>query len=131
MSFVIFSYLWLFSNTLGAQEAATGTESLSASRTFNLLDRLQWERSHPAISPKYFRGNFLIYDCEGMHFACVEEKNFLACKDKRENLIIQGEEKLPCAPFREYPTYGQCIKMQYELMHKGKPQAFCFKPSLN
>lgn len=122
---------------LGGQVFAqkTGTPTLSktasASVFMSPIDRIHWERLHPYISTKYLRGNFLIYDCEDHHFACVEEKNYLDCKQKREFLLIRGEEKMPCAAFKEYPTYSLCIKKQYELMYSGSTFAFCFKPNLN
>lgn len=127
--FVIFFSFW---GQVLAQQTATLSPSKTASPTFmNPIDRVHWERLHPYISTKYMRGNFLIYDCEEHHYACVEEKNFLACKEKREGLIVKGEEKLSCAAFKEYPTYSLCIKKQYELMYSGTPFAFCFKPNLN
>ncbi len=134
LGFVIFSCFLVFSaSKVWAQKTATTSSAKTASGTtyINPLDRVYWERLHPAISLKYLRGNFLIYDCESQHFACVEEGNFMACKEKRQNLLLKGEERLPCAAIREYPTYSLCIKRQYELMHNGVPPALCFKPNLN
>jgi len=116
-----------------AQNSASPT--ISATQTeiiiLNGIERIQWESQHPPISSKYFRGNFLIYDCIDKHYACVEEQNFLACKEKRQSLISKGVEKLPCAPFKEYPTYILCIKKQYELMYSKAPYSFCLKTKLN
>ena len=134
LGLVIFScFLILSSSKVWAQKTATVSLSKTATVTtyINPLDKVYWDRLHPAISTKYLRGNYLIYDCESQHFACVEEANFMSCKEKRQNLLLKGEEKLTCAAIREYPTYSLCVKRQYELMHNGVPPTLCFRPNLN
>ncbi len=94
-------------------------------------DRGIYEQMHPAISEKYFRGNYLIYDCEEHHFVCVDEKNFQDCKKRREYAHAQGKSGTSCAPFKMYSSYTLCIKKQYELMHSGGPRVYCSDPDFH
>ena len=47
------------------------------------LDDIARSKEEPRISNKWFRGNYLIYDCDDQHFACVNEISYLRCENQR------------------------------------------------
>ncbi len=62
-------------------------------------------------------GVFLIYDCNNIHYACVNEATFNECKEFR---LVQTEStvgKFPCVPIKDFNTSEECSSSQYYYMY--------------
>ncbi|MCK5074349.1 MAG: hypothetical protein KAQ98_13045 [Bacteriovoracaceae bacterium] len=77
------------------------------------------------ISDKYDAGNYLIYDCIGRHFACVNGKSFRWCKLARKKSKILDRAVFACAPLKKFESLKECSKKQYELIHSMPSKIFC------
>lgn len=68
----------------------------------------------PRLSKKYIRGNFLVYDCEFMHYACI---------NKDSNLNCTKENK--CMKIKEFPNQKECFEVHTKFQEKTKISAYC------
>lgn len=94
------------------------------------LDDIARSKEEPRISNKWFRGNYLIYDCDDQHFACVNEISYLRCENQRNERTEEREPKLGCAPLKKFKTQKECFKVQYQKQHNQIPKTFCLHPRL-
>jgi hypothetical protein len=92
-------------------------------------DVLQQKLEEPRLSNKWFRGNYLIYDCDKGFFACVNNTSFEKCKYQRMKRKERREVGLACAPLKRFDTQKACFKVQYEKMHNQVPKLFCINPN--
>ena len=92
------------------------------------LDQIQRERYEPRISNKWFRGSYLIYDCEKGNFACVNKTGLQRCEREREEDKKESKPNLRCAFFKKFPTQEDCFKEQYRQINNQKPRVYCMNP---
>lgn len=91
-------------------------------------DQLQKAKEEPRISNKWYRGNYLIYDCSKGNYICVNDISFLTCGDQREADINERLTNLRCAPLKRFDSQEECFKVQYEKIHNQMPKLFCTHP---
>ncbi|MBI2521189.1 MAG: hypothetical protein HYV97_12250 [Bdellovibrio sp.] len=83
-------------------------------------------RQSTRISRKYSEGEFLIYDCQSRHFACVDEASYQRCKSERKTgLDTKASRVLPCAPLKFFSKFADCTKKQYVLQHRRHNKSMC------
>jgi len=87
----------------------------------------EFEKSmlEPIISAEYKQGEFLIYDCKGRYFACVNDLSYENCRKKREQDVEDKRSILSCAPLKKFNNQKECFKEQYEQIHQPKNKIFC------
>ena len=78
------------------------------------------------IDRKYFAGNYLIYDCEDHHFACVDAMGYSDCGDNRERALNKKSNPLPCAPLKIFLDKRSCIENSYKYVNSNALKSFCF-----
>lgn len=85
---------------------------------------LESKKSQYQINSRYKAGQYLIYDCFGRYYTCVEQDSFEACKTKR----AQNHTKGPylCAPLKKFKNKEECVKHNYEAIEAATLQRFCF-----
>lgn len=94
-------------------------------RRDEMLKRIE----EPRLSNKWFRGNYLIYDCDKGFYACVNRASFTECTDQRTIRIEERRPALGCAPLKRFDSQKECFKVQYEKMHNQVPKIFCVHPN--
>ena len=77
------------------------------------------------ISRFYRRGSYLIYDCEGKHFACVTEENFEDCGERRKKAKLWNKKSLACAPLKKFGKRQICEKTHREKILQKSPEPLC------
>jgi hypothetical protein len=77
------------------------------------------------IDRKYYGGEYLIYNCEKGHFACVDSSSFLNCKNGRKLALENKKLILPCAPLEKFKDKILCVQKNYELVHLNAVKGFC------
>lgn len=75
-------------------------------------------RKAPAVD-FYRGGRALVYNCQGAHWACVDELSFLKC---READIVNEAKKASstCQPYDVYVSEKDCQRAQYNYMDQEK-----------
>lgn len=91
-------------------------------------DQLQKQKEEPRISNKWYRGNYLIYDCSKGNYVCVNDISFLNCGDQRQADIDARVTNLKCAPLKRFGSQEDCFKAQYSKIHNQMPKLFCTHP---
>lgn len=94
------------------------------------LDDIDRSKQEPRLSNKWFRGNYLVYDCDDGHFACVNENSFIKCENQRTERIEEKDPQLGCAPLKKFKTQKNCFEVQYKKLHNQLPKVFCLHPDL-
>lgn len=92
------------------------------SQTMDTIERKKYE---PRISNKWFRGNYLIYDCARRNFVCVNAQSFGRCEKEREEDKKKMVPSLRCAPFKMFKSQKECFKEQYRQIENQKPKVYC------
>ena len=78
------------------------------------------------ISPKYYRGEYLIFDCQDLHFACVNLEGFQLCQEWRREDLQKKRLQLKCAPLKKFPSQKACFKEQEKQIARPKTKkVFC------
>ena len=77
------------------------------------------------ISRFYRRGSYLIYDCEGKHFACVTIENYEDCGERRKRAKIWNKKNLTCVPLKKFEKRFSCEKTHREKLYKKSPEPLC------
>ena len=90
---------------------------------------MQKNIEEPRLSNKWFRGNYLIYDCDKGFYACVNRPSFIKCTDQRTIRIEERRPALGCAPLKRFDSQKECFKVQYEKVHNQVPKLFCVHPN--
>lgn len=79
----------------------------------------------PIISAEYKQGEYLIYDCSGHFYACVNDLSYENCRQKREQDNEDKRSILSCAPLKKFKNQKECFDEQYEQIHTPKNKIFC------
>ncbi len=82
--------------------------------------------AEPQISKEYYRGDHLIYDCEGKYFACVDSFSFNLCSKKRTMALETNENNLPCTEFVKYSSQAECNDYARLFRKTSTDKKFCF-----
>lgn len=122
---VIISYILIALNSSYAQKLDDSDLLNNEERDATLRMRLE-----PKLSDKYYRGRFLIYDCESRFFACVNLPSFYNCRENRNKEIDRKEMLLSCAPLKQFKSQKECFEANYSLIHKVTNKSFCLRTSL-
>ncbi|MCB9063152.1 MAG: hypothetical protein H6622_16630 [Halobacteriovoraceae bacterium] len=88
----------------------------------SFIERLYESRQ---ISREYYEGSYLIFNCDDGHFACVNERGFNYCKDKREYAVARGEYFLPCGPLKKFKDLTECLHEQDQHVYSLFNKSFC------
>ena len=84
-----------------------------------------------AISKQYKQGEYLIYDCNGQYFACVDVDSYKNCQNKRFVAWKTRQQNLGCSPLKGLASIELCIKQQYSLIFNGADKTFCLSRRFN
>lgn len=79
------------------------------------------------LSRYYRRGNYLIYDCEDGHFACVDDLSYARCQKWRNKAIDKVKEYMPCAPLTRFDSIEKCDSEHYKYIYNFTPKKFCLR----
>ena len=78
------------------------------------------------ISRDFFKGKFLVYNCEHKHFMCVNQQGNFLCQSRLEESIKDGYEIKKCIPIKEFKNQKDCFeKGQYKLGAKREISRYC------
>ena len=95
--------------------AATEDEMLAKNRIIDY--QMDW---------KYSAGDYLIFDCERGHYACVNEEGNTNCVEER-NFVLEKKAKFyPCAPLGKFASKRSCIENSYKIVDINAPRRFCY-----
>ncbi|MFA6237545.1 MAG: hypothetical protein WC635_09485 [Bacteriovorax sp.] len=78
------------------------------------------------IDWKYKSGNYLIFDCERSHYACVTKDGDDNCREERNFAIEKKLPTYPCAPLRKFTTKATCMIKNYEVVDTQALRRFCY-----
>lgn len=78
------------------------------------------------IDWKYKAGEYLIYDCERSHYACVNLDGFNNCSEERNFAIEKKSAFYPCAPFKKFADKKSCVEKNYKVVDVGAIKRFCY-----
>lgn len=82
-------------------------------------------RLEPRISSKYYRGRYLIYDCQKRHYVCVNLPSFYECQELRQKEIDEKSVLFSCAPLKQFKRQKNCFDTHYSLIHRVTNKSFC------
>ncbi len=108
-----------------AQTAEVGEQIEKEARS---SDKIRRNKDEPRISNKYYLGEYLIFDCEDRHFACVNALSFDLCKDWRKEDLKKYRSKLRCAHLKKFFSQEACFQEQMKQIHESKFKLFCLNP---
>ncbi len=77
------------------------------------------------ITNEFRRGEFLIYNCDLKHFACVNKDSFKLCANKRRNSKEFKQKGQSCRPIRSFKDQASCFTAQYKVSQKTSMENFC------
>jgi len=103
-------------------------EKMAASSGAEKMDTIERKKQEPRISNKWFRGNYLIYDCTRGNFVCVNSQSFERCEKEREEDKKNVIPSLRCTPFKMFKSQKECFKEQYRQIENQKPKVYCQNP---
>lgn len=131
--------MFCFFSSLGAQTSESEKPKIEKVKTEKEVkmtieeeqqrSQVQKSREEPRISNKWFKGNYLIYDCDKGFFACVNSVSNTQCIEQRATRIEDRSPALGCAPLKRFSTQEDCFKVQYEKMHNQTAKVFCLHPN--
>lgn len=84
------------------------------------------KRSNYAIDWKYHAGQFLIYDCDRKHYACVDSDGFDKCTTARNKSKAEKAKKYSCAPISKYENKEACVLANYKVLESLALKRFCY-----
>ena len=126
MKFALFFIFILCGQALG-QEMAAPTAEVPKERQKTIAELDREIPSGKILSRYYRRGNYLIYDCEDQHFACVDDVSYGRCQVWRQKAIDKIEEYMPCAPLKRFESIEACDRDHYKYMYTYVPKKFCLR----
>ncbi len=113
MKFLFLSFLlFIFSMNLFAE---TEQEKISENKI-----------SDYKIDLKYIAGEYLLYDCEKSHYACVSVVGFLNCQENRKSETKVKAKSFSCAPLEKFATKKICLEKSYKIVDLNAPKRFCY-----
>ena len=75
---------------------------------------------------KYRAGQYLIYDCDRGHYACINKTGLDNCVEERNYAIAIKAKSLKCAPLKNFTNKKECIEKSYKLVDIGAIKRFCY-----
>jgi hypothetical protein len=84
--------------------------------------------NHRPISSKYYSGPFLIYNCVGKYWACVDDTGYELCQQDRYSSLKQNLTILACAPVEKYESMKDCFTQQQTFIDTPQNLDFCLHP---
>ncbi len=78
------------------------------------------------IDWKYKGGEYLIYDCERDHYACVNIDGDNNCKEERNFAMEVKAAKYPCVSFKKFDNKKSCLEKNYEVVERKVVKRFCY-----
>lgn len=87
---------------------------------------IETKKSNYQITNRYKGGAYLIYDCDGEYYACVDEDSSVKCRERRDKSISKKEARLPCAPLKKFDDKKTCLQKNYEVLESVAVKRFCF-----
>lgn len=89
-------------------------------------EALEEKKSNYRLNVRYKGGPYLIYDCVGSYYACVDADSNELCKADREKSKLGKEVRYPCAPLEKFPEKKKCLLMNYTVLEKTDHKRFCY-----
>lgn len=89
-------------------------------------DLLESIKSNYQINRPYKAGMFLIYDCQGEFYACVDSDSNKKCREARDESMNKNEKRYPCSPLKKFENKKECLKKNYEVMQALGLKRFCY-----
>lgn len=83
-------------------------------------------KSNYQLTNRYKGGPYLVYDCVGEFYACVDVDGSEKCREKRDESINKKETRLPCAPLKKFEDKKTCLQKNYEVLEALAVKRFCF-----
>jgi hypothetical protein len=105
-----------------AEEAAQGV--VPAAKPNEEL--VETRKSNYQLTNRYKGGPYLVYDCQGEFYACVDVDGSEKCREKRDESINKKETRLPCAPLKKFEDKKTCLQKNYEVLESIAVKRFCF-----
>ena len=87
---------------------------------------IQIKREEYQLDWKYRAGEYLIYDCERSHYACVSKDGQNNCLEERKFALESKSDKYPCTPLKKFDDKKSCIQKGYQLVDVNAIKRFCF-----
>lgn len=78
------------------------------------------------IDWKYKAGEYLIFDCERSHFACVNIDGDDNCREERKFAMEKMASSYPCAPLKKFKDKKSCVEKSYQLVDLNALKRFCY-----
>jgi hypothetical protein len=98
--------------------------------SFIILFSLSWTASFAKdeylIDWKYHAGEYLIYDCEREHYACVDIDGNANCLEERNFAKEKKFSSLTCAPLKKFKNKKECVEENYKVVDIGAKKRFCY-----
>jgi hypothetical protein len=83
-------------------------------------------RSQYQIDWNYKAGEYLLFNCERKHFACVNLEGFHHCSEERKYAIENKMAILPCAPLKKFSEKKLCVEKNYQVVDQNAMKRFCY-----
>ncbi|MGZ3808359.1 MAG: hypothetical protein ACXVCE_09750 [Bacteriovorax sp.] len=116
MRFLVLLGLLASLNLSAAKEADSSPE----------VNNLSNYKSDYQIDWKYQAGNYLIYDCERGHYACVSKDGDENCREERNFAIEKKATSYPCAPLKKFADKKLCVQENYKVVDRNAIKRFCY-----
>lgn len=78
------------------------------------------------LSPRYFKGEVLVYDCRDQHFVCTNMDSATDCREERDRYLAKDRFELPCVPIRRFKDHEECAEEQYKRVHSIPDKRWCY-----
>ncbi len=89
-------------------------------------DSLEFKKSNYQMNARYQAGAFLIYDCEGEYYACVDQDGSEKCRENRDASIKKKEKRYSCSPLKKFEDKKTCLQKNYEVIESLALKRFCY-----
>ena len=89
-------------------------------------DSLEIKKSNYQMNARYKAGAFLIYDCQGEYYACVDQEGSDKCRENRDASISKKEKRYPCSPLKKFENKTACLDKNYEVIESLALKRFCY-----
>ena len=83
-------------------------------------------RAQYSITTKYRGGHYLIYDCKGSYYTCVNKDSYELCESERTKSKSLSEKIYRCAPLRMFKNKEECLQKNYQIIERVTLKKFCF-----
>lgn len=104
----------------------TSLLSFSARADLSAEQSLETKKIDYQIDWKYKAGEYLVFDCERSHYACVTSEGYENCQEERSFSLAKKEGRLPCAPLKKFKNKKSCVEKNYELVDINALRRFCY-----